>query len=99
MQLTSALCVTILAPAISAAPTIASRDVFPLVAIPIANDLRGANAAATVLSDGLARNLTDLFRGTAIDRQGAIFGTSVQFINFTPKKQCFFLEVQRHHSV
>jgi hypothetical protein len=90
MQLTIALCATILASAISAAPSISSRETIPLVTVSITDDLTGANAAVTVLSDGFARNLTSLFPGTAIDQQGAIVGTSAQLIKFTPKTHCFF---------
>ncbi|EDU46354.1 hypothetical protein PtrSN002B_004094 [Pyrenophora tritici-repentis] len=90
MQLTIALCATILASAIKAAPSLLPRETFPLVTVSITDDLTGANAAVTVLSDGLARNLTTFFQGTAIDQQGAIFGTSAQLINFTPKTHCFF---------
>ncbi|KAI8935060.1 hypothetical protein NX059_007658 [Plenodomus lindquistii] len=90
MHLIIALCATIVAPAISAAATPASREAFPLVTVSIANDLTGANAAVTVFSDGLARNLIDLFSNTTIDQHGVIFGTSVQLIKFTPKTHCFF---------
>lgn len=90
MQFTTALCAAILASAISAAPTLSSREAFPSITISITNDLTGANAAVTVLSDGLARNLTDLFPGTAIDQHGAIVGTSAQLIKFNQKTHCFF---------
>jgi hypothetical protein len=90
MHFTIALCATILVSAVSAAPSLPSRETFPLVTVSITNDLTGANAAVTVLSDGLARNLTSLFPGTTIDQQGAIVGTSAQLIKFTPKTHCFF---------
>jgi hypothetical protein len=90
MQLTIALCATILASAISAAPALASRETVPSVTISITNDQTGANAAVTIPSDGRAVNITDLFPGTAIDQNGAIIGTSAQIIKFTEKTHCFF---------
>ncbi|KAH8723126.1 hypothetical protein GQ44DRAFT_711005 [Phaeosphaeriaceae sp. PMI808] len=89
MQLTIALCATMLATAISAAPALAAREAVPFVTLSITNDRTGASAAVTVPSDGHARNIIDLFPGTAIDQHGAIVGTSAQLIKFSEKTHCF----------
>ncbi|KAF2441925.1 hypothetical protein P171DRAFT_475322 [Karstenula rhodostoma CBS 690.94] len=60
------------------------------ITVSVTNDLTGAHASATVPSDGLARNLTSLFRGSAIDDHGAIVGTSAQLTQFTDRTRCFF---------
>ncbi|KAF2472703.1 uncharacterized protein BDR25DRAFT_283232 [Lindgomyces ingoldianus] len=90
MKFTLALVATIFASAISAAPALSSRDTVPEITISVTNDQTGASATATVPGDGIARNLPDLFRGSAIDQNGAIIGTSAQLIKSTYTTRCFF---------
>lgn len=93
MKCTFALVATILAAAVSAAPAIASRDTVPTISVAVTNDQTGASAIATVPGDGIARNLTDLFRDSAIDQNGAIMATSAQLVKFTESTRCFFQNV------
>ncbi|KAF1995333.1 hypothetical protein P154DRAFT_526382 [Amniculicola lignicola CBS 123094] len=90
MQLTIALVATIFASAISAAPAMAPRDNYPTVRVSLYNDQTGHMATASVLSDGMANMLTDLFRGSAIDDNGHIKVTSAQLVQSTQKTRCFF---------
>jgi len=90
MQFTTTLLAALLSTAASAAPALAARTV-PSLTFQISNDLSGRHASATVLGDGLARNLIDLFRGSAVDNSGAIVGTSAQLTHgFTDATRCFF---------
>lgn len=93
MKFTLAIFATIFASAISAAPATSPRDTVPSIIISVANDLTGANAAVPVPGDGIARNIPDLFRGTAIDRNGAFMATSAQLTKFSEKTRCFFQNV------
>ena len=93
MQFTLALVAAIFASAISAAPALEARNAVPSITVSITNDQTGAHASATVPGDGIARNLTDLFGGSAIDQHGAIVGTSAQLIKFTDNTKCFFQNV------
>jgi hypothetical protein len=83
MQLTLATTTLLLAYLTTASP-------IHQITVSISNDLTGAHASASVPSDGLARNLTDLFGGSAIDNHGAIVGTSAQLTQFTDTTRCFF---------
>ncbi|KAL5400509.1 hypothetical protein PMIN06_012191 [Paraphaeosphaeria minitans] len=89
MQLTLISITAILAIVTNAAPA-PTPEPFHEITVQIANDLTGSHASTTVLSDGLARNLTDLFGGSAIDNHGAIFGTSAMLTQFTDGTRCFF---------
>lgn len=93
MKFNLALLATIFGSTISAAPTLSSRDTVPSITISISNDQTGRNAAVTVPGDGIARNIPDLFRGTAVDQDGAITGTSAQLIQFADNTRCFFQNV------
>ncbi|KAF2177324.1 hypothetical protein K469DRAFT_508273, partial [Zopfia rhizophila CBS 207.26] len=75
------------------APAISSRDTLPSITISVTNDQTGASAAVTVPGDGIAHKIPDLFRGSAIDQNGAIIGTSAQLIKFSEKTHCFFQNV------
>ncbi|KAF2260323.1 hypothetical protein CC78DRAFT_536494 [Lojkania enalia] len=92
MKFTLALFTAVFASAISAAPAV-SHETLPSITISVINDLTGASAQATVPGDGIARMLPDLFRGTAIDQNGAIVATSAQLIKFSPDTRCFFQNV------
>jgi hypothetical protein len=72
---------------ISPSPTPSTTSV-PQITIRIFNDQSGASAEATVFSDGASRNISDLFRGTAIDRKGDIIGTSAQLVKFSDSTKC-----------
>ncbi|KAF2856451.1 hypothetical protein T440DRAFT_462734 [Plenodomus tracheiphilus IPT5] len=93
MHFTIALASTILAFAagISAIP-----NPIPQITIRISNDQTGANAAATVPADNVPRNVVDLFRGTAIDSAGNIFGTSAQLTGFSDTTKCKLVNVNVH---
>lgn len=90
MQFTLALYTALAASVAAAAPTSPS---FHQITVSISNDITGAHASATVPSDGMARNLTTLFSGSAIDQHGAIIGTSAQLTQFTDGTRCFFQNV------
>ncbi|KAH7113252.1 hypothetical protein B0J11DRAFT_562232 [Dendryphion nanum] len=90
MQFTIALAATLFVSAINAVPISGSSDTIPNITISLINDRTGANAQATVRGDGLARNIPDLFRGTAIDQNGQYLATSAQLIGFTEHTRCFF---------
>ncbi|PSN71218.1 hypothetical protein BS50DRAFT_570619 [Corynespora cassiicola Philippines] len=91
MQFTIALFTTLFATAISAAPaTPEARNAAPQYKISLTNDQTDANAVATVSGNGAAYWMTDLFRGSAIDNNGAIIATSAQLIDFKPNTRCFF---------
>ncbi|KAF1970480.1 hypothetical protein BU23DRAFT_556699 [Bimuria novae-zelandiae CBS 107.79] len=81
------LLTTILASLATAAPTNSSLH---QITVSISNDLTGDHASATVPSDGIARDLTTLFAGSAIDQHGGIIGTSAQLTQFTDGTRCFF---------
>ncbi|KAF2679075.1 hypothetical protein K458DRAFT_119832 [Lentithecium fluviatile CBS 122367] len=92
MKFTIALIAGIFSTAAVAAPAMEARETYKSLTFRITNDLTGRNAAATVLTDGMARNLIDLFRGSAIQNEyGAIIGTSVDLTGgFTDATRCFF---------
>lgn len=89
MQLALFSITAILATLTTAAPAPIPNPFYEIT-VSIANDLTGAHASATVLSDGLARNLTTLFGGSAIDNHGAIVGTSAQLTQSNDMTRCFF---------
>jgi hypothetical protein len=60
----------------------------PQITIRIFNDETGANAAASVSADGTTRNIADLFRGSAIDKNGDIIGTSALLVKFSDSTKC-----------
>jgi hypothetical protein len=60
----------------------------PQITIRIFNDQTGANAAASVPADGTSRNIADLFRGSAIDKNGDIIGTSALLVKFSDSTKC-----------
>ena len=93
MKFTFAIASTILALAtgINAAPAS-----IPQITLKIFNDQTGSNAAATVPADNVPRNINDLFRGTAIDSAGNIFGTSAQLTAFTDGTKCSLVNVNIH---
>jgi len=93
MQFTLALVAAIFASSITAAPALEARNAVPSITVSITNDQTGASASATVPGDGIARNLTDLFGGSAIDQHGAIVGTSAQLTKFSDNTKCFFQNV------
>jgi hypothetical protein len=93
MQFTLAIVAAIFASSITAAPTLEARNAVPSITVSITNDQTGASASATVPGDGIARNLTDLFGGSAIDQHGAIVGTSAQLTKFSDNTKCFFQNV------
>jgi hypothetical protein len=93
MQFTLALVAAIFASGITAAPALEARNAVPSITVSITNDQTGASASATVRGDGIARNLTDLFGGSAIDQHGAIVGTSAQLTKFSDNTKCFFQNV------
>jgi hypothetical protein len=84
MQFTTILASTILAfsAGISAAPTSA-----PNVTLRIFNDQTGINSDATVPADNVARDITELFKGTAIGNAGFV-GTSAQLTQFSDTTKC-----------
>lgn len=86
MQFSIALASTILAFAtgITALPQVGTNQ----VTLAISNDQSGARGAATVPADGVARRVTDLFRGTAIDKAGTIVGSSAQLTQFKDNTKC-----------
>ncbi|KAF1850420.1 uncharacterized protein K460DRAFT_301447 [Cucurbitaria berberidis CBS 394.84] len=90
MKFTIAAAATTLALAtgISALPAPASQ-----ITIRIFNDQSGANAEATVPVDNVPRNVVDLFRSTAIDSAGNIFGTSAQLTKFSDTSKCTLVNV------
>ncbi|KAH9868116.1 hypothetical protein J1614_007188 [Plenodomus biglobosus] len=90
MKFTVALASTILAfsTGIQALPS-----PIPQITIRIYNDQTGANADATVPADNTPRNIVDLFRGSAIDSAGNIFGTSAQLTAFTDSTKCKLVNV------
>ncbi|ORY18563.1 hypothetical protein BCR34DRAFT_473210 [Clohesyomyces aquaticus] len=90
MQFTLALVAAIFASAISAAPALQARDTYPTVKISLYNDQSGRMATVEVVSDGHANMLTDLFKGTPVDDNGAIKATSAQLVKSTQKTRCFF---------
>jgi hypothetical protein len=95
MQFTTALLTTIISTAAIAAPTNTVRNV-PSLTFQLTNDLTGAHASATTLGDGLSRNLTDLFAGSAIadKNTGSIKATSAQLTHgFSDATRCFFQNV------
>jgi hypothetical protein len=93
MQFTLAIVAAIFASSITAAPALEARNAVPSITVSITNDQTGASASATVPGDGIARNLTDLFGGSAIDQHGAIVGTSAQLTKFSDNTKCFFQNV------
>lgn len=91
MQFTILSITAILAALTSAAPApIGLPNPFREITVVVSNDFTGASAPATVLNDGRARNLTDLFRNSAIDRNGVIVGMSAMLTKFTDGTLCFF---------
>jgi hypothetical protein len=70
-----------------------SPTTLPQITIRIYNDQTGANAAATVFADGVSHNISDLFRGTAIDNYGDIIGTSAQLVKFLDSTKCSMANV------
>lgn len=91
MQLTLALVATLFSTSITAAPAIACRAAAPTLTFQVSNDLTGRQASATVVADGIARNLIDLFRNSGIDDNGIIRGSSVQLTGgFNDNTKCFF---------
>jgi hypothetical protein len=93
MQFTLAVVTAIFASIISAAPALPARNAILSITVSITNDQTGASGSATVPGDGIARNLTDLFGGSAIDQNGAIIGTSAQLTKFSENTKCFFQNV------
>lgn len=93
MKFTPALTTALLIAFTTAAPTLAPRETVPTITIAVTNDLTGLSATATVPGDGIARNIPDLFRGSAIDNNGAIIATSAQLVKFEDKTRCFFQNV------
>jgi hypothetical protein len=91
MKFTLALLAGVFASTITAAPAVSSPNTVPQITFQISNDRTGRQASANTLGDGLARNITDLFRGSAIDESGSIVGTSAQLTRgFTDQTRCFF---------
>ncbi|ORY13620.1 hypothetical protein BCR34DRAFT_561822 [Clohesyomyces aquaticus] len=92
MQLTLALLTTLLTATTLAAPStsLSKRSSYPQITVSLIDDRTGASAKATVLGDGLARNITDLFHGTVMDRNGSIIATSAQLTQFADATKCFF---------
>jgi hypothetical protein len=70
-----------------------SSTIFPQITIRIYNDETGANAAATVSANGVPHNISDLFRGSAIDKNGDIIGTSAQLVQFLDSTKCSMVNV------
>jgi hypothetical protein len=94
MQFTVVLLTTLFSTAAIAAPTTThTARTTPSLTFQLTNDLTGAHASATTLGDGLARNLTDLFAGSAIvdKTTGSIKATSAQLTHgFSDATRCFF---------
>ena len=95
MKFTIPLGATIFATTIYAVPAskFSTRNSAPHVTLSVTNDLTGASASITVPTDGKARMIPDLFRGTAVDQNGAIVATSAQLIAFKADTHCFFQNV------
>jgi hypothetical protein len=66
-----------------------STSAIPQITFRIFNGQTGASAAASVPADGTWRHIADLFRGSAIDNDGDIIGTSVLLVKFSDStKDC-----------
>jgi hypothetical protein len=64
-----------------AAPAKQTRQSLPTLNFSVSDDVSGANVGSSILADGTALSFSDLFSGTAIDRNGAIIATSIQSIS------------------
>lgn len=60
----------------------------PQITIRISNDRTGAGASASIPADGTSHYISDLFRGTALDTNGDIIGTSAQLVKFLDSTKC-----------
>ncbi|PVH92304.1 hypothetical protein DM02DRAFT_620020 [Periconia macrospinosa] len=91
MQLTLALVAALFSTAISAAPAVAARNGAPTLRFQVSNDRTGRFATGYTATDGIARNLIDIFKGSPIDENGTIYGTSVMLTGgFNDNTRCFF---------
>jgi hypothetical protein len=70
-------------PAPSQYPSAASQ-----ITVRIFNDQTGANAAASIPADGTSHNIVDLFRGSTIDNNGDVIGTSALLVKFSHTTKC-----------
>ncbi|KAF2666890.1 hypothetical protein BT63DRAFT_427304 [Microthyrium microscopicum] len=83
MQFTIATIVSLLAAVSMAAP--ADRTTVQLT-----NDQTGRNAAAVIPLDGIPRQITALYGGSAVDNAGLITATSAQLIQIVQGAACVF---------
>lgn len=80
MKTAFAALLTLLATAITAAPTLATRD-FDDITISLINDQTGANAPATVCANGGNYGVFSLFASSDLNQNGHILVSSAQIVS------------------
>ncbi|KAE8382497.1 hypothetical protein BDV26DRAFT_253653 [Aspergillus bertholletiae] len=100
MKVTNAvsLLFTLLTTSASATPPF-FHDWTESVTIQLSNDWSGANAKASVATDGKLNQIKDLFSDTDLEKDGKIFATSVQLIKFHKDTVCRVVQHDPHVQV
>ncbi|EED15886.1 conserved hypothetical protein [Talaromyces stipitatus ATCC 10500] len=89
MKFSIASSLTLLATSVAALPSgFVARQSYDNITFTIINDQTGAQAAATVLIDGIPNGFQDLFGSSPLASNGKILATSTQLIAFPQGVDC-----------